>query len=86
MYDNQNEVDAVAKRLQEVDPSLRIRAYSLSGNKVVSVEVALLERGNKHIINKLLEMGFEKAWREKVADIYTSYSGYSFRVCMRMAI
>lgn len=86
MYDNQKEVDAIEKRIQEIDPSLRLSSFTLAGNRVTAVGIVLQEKGNKPTINKLLEMGFKKIWREKVADNFTQYEGYSFRVRMEMQI
>ena len=82
-YENHEQLAELDRQIKAIDPKLTFGGFGLDGNRVTSAFVSLLEKGNKPIIEKLLAIGFEKRWREKVknTDYYDpKYSGYQMRV------
>lgn len=82
-YENHEQLAELDRQLKAIDPELRLYGFSLNGNRVVRVDVLLMEKGNKPIIEKLLDIGFERKWREKAKTDYFNdqkYIGYQMRV------
>ena len=81
-YENHEQLAELDRQIKTIDPNLGFGSFGLNGNRVTSVYVILLEKGNKPIIEKLLAIGFEKVRREKVKTDYSywmRYDGYQMR-------
>lgn len=87
-YENAKDVAELERLIKSISPDLRITGIGIANNLVTRASVLVLEKGNKQVINKLLEMGFRKSWREKVRrhDGETDYSGYAFQVRLEIAL
>ncbi len=85
MYDNQKTVDLLQKRLFEISRALMICGYGLDGNRVVCVTLAFPVKGNKRIIERLEELGWEKQWKEKIPDNLI-YGDGSYKMRQRMIL
>ena len=64
-FSNQNEVDALEKAVQELDPTLTLRRFGIAGDRAISAGFTLKEKGNKKLIDALISMGFRKTLRRK---------------------
>lgn len=85
-YINQREIDAVAEELRSISPELRIEGISARNGKAFAVDLTIMEKGNKPLIDKLLAIGFQRAHRRKFDDgriFGTQYDGYAFRLTLR---
>ena len=86
-YSNAEEIEAIETEIKAIDPDLKIAWLSHSGDRCDAVGVYVTEKGNKKIINKLLELGFTKRRREKIRSIGYLYSEpTSFRVVLVMLL
>ena len=81
-YKNYEEIAAVERQIKEISPELKISGTASNdlGKTASAVYVIIFEKGNKTIISKLKEIGFEKTYRCKIGD---SFDGYSMRVTLR---
>ena len=84
-YDNQVEIDELQRLVESVCPGLRISRYSMgvdNKNTVVAVRVTLEVKGNKKIIDKLVDIGFKKLRKRKRETMryWNMYEGYSMLI------
>lgn len=80
-YVNSSQIEELQKTLHSISPDLRLSRFALApGEKrAVAAGLYIMEKGNKHIIEKLLSMGFRKIHRERTRNGYADmYDGYSF--------
>lgn len=64
-YVNQKEIDELQKVIDAITPDIKLRCFSVCGNKAVSAIVDIDQAGNKTTINKLISIGFRKVARYK---------------------
>ena len=64
-YENQKAVDELQAVIDTVAPGIRVRSFSIRGNRALSAIVDIDEKGNKAVINKLISIGFRKVARYK---------------------
>lgn len=82
-YVNHSEIEELQKTLHSISPNLRLSRFSLAPGeekpRATAAGLYIMEKGNKHIIEKLLSMGFRKMHRERTRNGYADmYDGYSF--------
>lgn len=84
-YKNQKELDKINEKLRAIREDLEITRITSGGDKVIqSVGLTVKEKGNKDLIKKLKDLGFEKKRRKKVVErgTDTNYAGYSYLLIM----
>ena len=84
-YKNQKDLDKINEKLRAIREDLEITRITAGGDKVIqSVGLTVKEKGNKDLIEKLKDLGFEKKRRKKVVErgTDTNYAGYSYLLIM----
>lgn len=87
-YENSAELEELSRKLFEIDPELRLGAFTLSGSeglkRVVSVKLDFKEKGRKETVRSLENLGFKKWRRYRAFDGNDEYgrSTYAFRIVM----
>lgn len=84
-YKNQKELDKINEKLRAIREDLEITRITAGDDKVIqSVGLTVKEKGNKDILKKLKDLGFEKKRRKKVVErgTDTNYAGYSYLLIM----
>lgn len=99
-YENQEAVDAIQRRLDEIAPGVEIGSYhperkinsfGILEDRIVSVGITIPVKGNAKVIRRLEEEGWEKTWRERTRNYdapfsSSSYSGYAMMQRMQLSL
>lgn len=64
-YENQKEIDELQKAIDAITPDIKLRYFSVCGNRALSAIVDIDQKGNKSTIDKLISIGFRKVARYK---------------------
>lgn len=64
-YENQKEIEDLQKVVATLAPDIKLREFSVCGNRALSAWVEIEQKGNKATIDKLISLGFRKVSRYK---------------------
>lgn len=84
-YANAEEIEKIQLEVSKICPDLKLNRFTSRNNIVYEVGLEIVEKGNKHIIEKLQSIGFRKFLRIK-KELYSMYDGYSFLILMEKDI